>query len=321
MTEAWLLTDGRAGNLRQARALAHACGIDGGEITVQMRPPWSILAPRLAGPPGLALRKATAAMLQPPWPRLAIGCGRRAAWATRWLRRASGGQCRCVQILAPGVDPAHWDLVITPRHDRLSGDNVLQTTGSLNPVDSAWLAAARADFPQLAELPSPRLTVLLGGPRRGVPMDAASIDDLIAGLRRRHHAEGGSILVTASPRSPAPLAERLRHGLADLPGLAWMNAGDGPNPYPGMLAWADRVVVTADSVNMLSEAAASGAPVHTLLPDSPLPARLARFHEALRAGGWLHDLDAPGAVPASPLRETDRVAREMLAWLRKAGNG
>lgn len=317
MTEAWLLTDGRAGNLRQARALAHACGLDGGEITVRLRPPWSFLAPRLVGPQALALRGDTAAMLQPPWPRLAIGCGRRAAWATRWLRRASGGRCRCVQILAPGADPAHWDLVITPHHDRLAGDNVLETTGSLNPVDSAWLAAARRDFPHLADLPTPRVAVLLGGPRRGVPMDDAMIDSMAAGLRQRHAAEGGSILMTSSPRTPAQLATRLRDGIADLPGVSWINPDDGENPYPGMLAWADRIVVTADSVNMLSEAAASGAPVHTLLPDKPLPPRLARFHDALRAGGWLHDLDAPGSVPSTPLRETDRIARELMARLQK----
>src|SRR3546814_3231825 len=37
------------------------------------------------------------------------------------------------------------------------------------------------------------------------------------------------------------------------PGLAWRDDGDGPNPYPGLLAWADRIVCSADSVNMRSE--------------------------------------------------------------------
>ena len=46
----------------------------------------------------------------------------------------------------------------------------------------------------------------------------------------------------------------------------WNGPGDGENPYQGYLAAADRIVVTPDSVNMLSEACAAGKPVFTLLP-------------------------------------------------------
>jgi mitochondrial fission protein ELM1 len=94
----------------------------------------------------------------------------------------------------------------------------------------------------------------------------------------------------------------------------WSGEHDGANPYPGLLGWADAIVVTPDSVNMLSEAAAVGVPVHTLAT-APLPDKLARFHAALRERGSLHDLEARTASVATPLRETAQVAARLKEWL------
>lgn len=311
MTDAWIITDGGAGNLRQARALARAAGMHAGEMNISLRAPWSWLSPHLPGSAGLALAGPCAARFGPPWPRLAIGCGRQAAWVTRYVHQHAQGRCFCVQILNPGASARHWDLLITPKHDEIEGDNVLSPIGSLNPVDSTWLATARADFPALADLPRPRVAVLLGGPRQGIEFDESHAQALIGGLRARHAGEGGSLLLCASPRTPAAFAQTMRQALSDLPGMAWLGGADGVNPYAGLLAWADHIVVTADSVNMLSEAAASGSPVHTVVPNA-LPKRLARFHAKLRHGGWLHDLDSIAPAPTQPLRETGVIAADML---------
>ncbi|HET6632024.1 MAG TPA: mitochondrial fission ELM1 family protein [Rhodanobacteraceae bacterium] len=310
MNDAWIITDGAAGNLRQARALARAAGLVPAEIVVGLRPPWAWSAPHLPRAAQFAIDNDTRRRLRPPWPPLAIGCGRAAAWVTRWLRRNSHGACFCVQILDPRITPRHWDMVIAPQHDAVRGDNVLNPLGSLNPVDSAWLATGRADFPELAELPQPRTAVLLGGPRRGVAFDAAHARALLDGLLALQARDGGSFMLSASPRTPAEFAHALREGLAPFPGLAFTRDTDGRNPYAGILAWADRAVVTPDSVNMLSEAAASGSPVLTLVP-GPLPEKLARFHTALRSGGWLHDLQAAAVSPTQPLRETGDIGAEL----------
>jgi hypothetical protein len=201
--------------------------------------------------------------------------------------------------------------VIAPRHDGLHGGNVIETLGSLNPVDDAWLANGREAFAEFEHLPRPRTAVLLGGPRRGIAFDDAFLHALVAGITQRLQREGGSVLATASRRTPPDFAHSLREALAHFPGTFWSGDGDGPNPYPGLLAWADRIIVTPDSVNMLSEAAAVGVPVHTLAP-APLPDKLARFHAALRERGSLHDLDdEPGRNIPPPLRETARVARQL----------
>jgi mitochondrial fission protein ELM1 len=115
------------------------------------------------------------------------------------------------------------------------------------------------------------------------------------------------VLATASRRTPPEFASRLREALAGVPGIFWN--GEGTNPYPGLLGWADRIVVTPDSVNMLSEACAAGVPVHTVSV-APLPEKIERFHAALRERGLLTDVGV-ARTDVAPLRETQAIATEL----------
>ncbi|MDE2087220.1 MAG: mitochondrial fission ELM1 family protein [Xanthomonadaceae bacterium] len=309
-SECWVITDTAAGNQRQALALAGLMGLPVRHLLLEPHAPWSWLAPRFALGGAAALPAEQRAQFAPPWPQLAIGCGRAAALFTRMLRRLSHGQSRTVQILDPRIAPVHWDVVIAPVHDQLGGPNVLTPLGSLNPVDEHWLADGRDACPGFGTLPQPRVGVLLGGPRKPLALDAGYARELAARLLARRQREGGSLLVLASRRTPAEVLAIFRDALADVPGLVWSGPDDGRNPYPGVLGWADRLVVTPDSVNMLSEACAVGCAVHTHVA-APLPDKLARFHHALRARGLLHDLDGMAPARQPPLRETEVVAAEL----------
>jgi mitochondrial fission protein ELM1 len=310
--ECWVITDAAAGNQRQALALAEHLQMPIRHLVLESRVPWSWLAPRLTLGGRLALPTTQRALFAPPWPRVAIGCGRAAALFTRMLRSLSDGQCYTVQILDPRIDPAYWDTVVAPQHDRVAGANVLQPLGSLNTINDEWLADGREACPGFAELPQPRVGVLLGGPRRGIALDAEYARQLAARLLQRQRLEGGSLLVLASRRTSPALIEVFRRALKGVPGLIWAGRDDGRNPYPGVLGWADRLVVTPDSVNMLSEACAVGCPVQTFVT-APLPAKIARFHQALRGADRLHDLGSTATPSSMPLRETAAIATELRA--------
>lgn len=305
--QSWILTDGHAGNLRQARALADALRLPARTTALQARAPWKWAAPRWL--PGSTLAFGDA--LDTAGERramVAIGCGRQAALATRLLR-ARG--LPCVQILDPRIAPQHWDLVVVPEHDRLRGDNVITLLGSLNPVDDAWLAAARVAFAAFGRLPGPRTAVLVGGPTAQFDLDAAAFERALVAVRDAVLREGGSVLATPSRRTPAAFVDALRRVFADVPGIVWTGSVDGPNPYAALLGWADRIVCTADSVNMLSEASATPAPVY-VLGMARGSGRPARFVQALHARGRVRDFDGVlDPFDATPLRETARVAREV----------
>lgn len=309
---AWTLSDGHAGNVRQAHALAAALGVTGRDWQLAARAPWRWSAPRRLPLAARAFGADFAGALRHP-PALAIGCGRQAALATRLLR---GAGARAVQILDPRIATRHWDLVIAPEHDGLRGDNVITVLGSLNPVDDLWLAAARGDFPAIGQLPRPLTSVLVGGASAHAAFDEATVDALAASLASALHRDGGSLLVTRSRRTPATAVARLRSLLGALPGLFWGGAEDGPNPYAGLLGWADRIVCTADSVNMLSEACASNVPVFVSGADQ-LSGRPRRFVDALVARRRVRPFDeALEPFAATPLRETARVAALVRARLQ-----
>jgi mitochondrial fission protein ELM1 len=252
------------------------------------------------------MRDAEGAALQPPWPDLAIGCGRRAALATCMLREWSERATYAVQVLDPRMDSRDWDLVIAPRHDGVDGANVLRSIGALNPVDVDWLAAGRSAWPRFADLPAPRTAVLVGGSTRAQRLDAAYFDALLD--RLLDDPSSGSFLVSVSRRTPPAAIKRLRGAFASLPGMFWAGEQDGANPYAGMLAWADRFVVTPDSVNMLSEACATGRPVYTFSP-RPIQGKLASFHAELAASGHLRRLGDLHVKPQpAPLAETVAIA-------------
>jgi mitochondrial fission protein ELM1 len=303
----WTLTDGHAGNVRQADALARALGLATREWVLQTRAPWKQIAPRmLPGSEGAFGPHFQSALLHAP--ALAIGCGRQAALATRVLR-AHGA--RAIQILDPRTRPVHWDLVIAPTHDGLRGPNVLTPLGSLHPVDDAWLADARRQFSRLGALPGPRTALLVGGPSAHARLDADDIARICGVLDAVIAQEGGTLMIATSRRTPDTVIAALRQRYAGSAHLLWCDDRDGANPYAGLLAWADRIVCTADSVNMLSEACATLVPVFVHAPER-VRGRPQRFLRALLERGRIHALDAGlDAFTVIPLRETARIARQV----------
>lgn len=291
--------------MRQAAALARALGVAvQRDVVLEPGALARALAPRRWPGAGHAFGAGFAPLLHTP-PPLAIGCGRQAALATRLLR-ARGS--RAVQILDPRIPPHHWDVVIAPEHDGLHGANVITLLGSLHPVDDAWLADARTRFASFGELPSPRTALLVGGDSRHARLDEAALSALLEQLDTALSHSGGSVLLTASRRTAPALLPMLRAFAARWPGVCWLTADDGDNPYPGLLAWADRIVCTADSVNMVSEACATAAPAFVFDP-LHVHGRPRRFLDALLARGRIRPVDATlASFECVPLRETARAA-------------
>ena len=308
----WVLHDGAAGNRRQALALAAALDLPVEEWTLSANAPARWLAPRNFPGARAAFGESFATALRERPPTLAIGCGRLAGLATRQARAAGA---RAIQILDPRIATRHWDLVIAPEHDGLAGANVIALLGSLHPVDPHWLQMARQEHAGLGALPGPRTAVLLGGPTRATRFDRGALDALCDTLDHWLARDGGTAMICGSRRTPAAWGAFLRERYRGGHGLLWLDQRDGGNPYAGVLAWADRIVVSPDSVNMLSEACATRAPVYVAEP-ARATGRIGKFVRALLDRGRVQ-VQARDSAPfaAPPLQETARVAALVRARL------
>mgnify|MGYP000957838406 CR=1 FL=1 len=310
----WTVTDGRAGIEAQAVGLAEALArrtpIRLTTKRVRIRAPWSWLPPGFV-PASRAALATEADTIEAPWPDIWIGCGRASIPLSMGVRRWSNGRTFVVQLQDPRVNPREFDVVVPPIHDGLEGQNVLPIVGACHRVTPQNLDEAVLDFPrQLDDLAPPRFAVLIGGKSKRQDISAArarAISDALVNVQRE---TGGTLLATLSRRTGEAARLQFRTYLA--PHCALFFEGDGANPYFAMLGAADHIFVTADSVNMATEAAATGKPVHILAVDGK-GGKLDRFHQSLvRRGcarpyaGRLESWNYP------PLLETDRVAAAIL---------
>jgi hypothetical protein len=249
----------RRGNEVICEGVAAALGLAPQFKPMRPRAPFRLIAPY--GSPDPRDRPA------PPWPDICFGSGRIAVPYLRWVKRRSGGRSFAVFLQTPGAGRDAFDLIWAPAHDGLSGPNVVTTLLSPHPITATRLAAARAEpKPALAALAHPRAAIVLGGDSRKhrfTERDAQALARIVTDAL----AQGWSLMITASRRTPAALVARLRSAAAAAgAGRVVFDEGDGAAPYLDMLALADAVLATADSVNMMGEAAATGAPVHVYEP-------------------------------------------------------
>ena len=221
---------------------------------------WPALAIDPAEAPGVA-----SGPLAAPFPDLVIASGRRAAPYLPAIKRASHGRTFTAFLKDPRASPRIADFLWVPEHDRLRGANVMATLLSPHRVTPEALAAARAaPRPEIARLPAPRVAVLLGGNSRDFAFSHADCRRF-AGALRTLAESGVGLMATASRRTPADLADAVRACVEASDGWFW--DGSGENPYLALLACADALVVTADSVNMTGEALATGKAIHLFRPE------------------------------------------------------
>jgi mitochondrial fission protein ELM1 len=298
----WVVAEAYAGLQAQALGLTEAAGLDADVRTLAPRLPWRLVAPRFWPAPLAAVAPA----LAPPLPELLVGCGGKAAAVAAALRR----RVRGVIVQNPRMDPRAFDLIVAARHDELTGPNVVVARTALHRVRPDRLADAALQWaPRFAALPRPLVAVLVGGSngrfRLDLPVGRALAEQL-AGMAQ---ADRVGLVVTPSRRTDPAVARLLVETLAPLGAMVW--DGTGENPYFGMLALADAIVVTTDSVSMVSEAVATRAPV--LL--AALPGRSRRiglFLDGLVRDGRARPFAGRLEVwPVEPMDDTATVAAEM----------
>lgn len=323
----WVVTDGRAGIENQALGLAEAVQRLTSAVIDVRRVRWGRIFDAL--PAGLK----TAAMLDPAsdralptkgesWPDLWIAAGRASLPLSLTAQRRSAGRTFVVQVQDPRMDPARFDMVVAPEHDRLSGANVVSIIGSPNRTTPDRLRQAGETFADAIDpLPRPRVAVLIGGRSKAFDLTRGHATELAWRIGDAIEAAGGSIMLTFSRRTPPEARSAM---VADLAGRAggppvpgWIWDDQGANPLFAFLDAADHILVTEDSANMAAEAAATGKPVH-ILPMVPRGRgeKFARLHAALRDHGATRPFT--GSLETwtyPPLNETERAARRVLERL------
>ncbi len=283
----WILADDRMGNLNQLRGIAEALNWPTEEKEIRYNK-WIRLPNFLRRSSLIGIDSKSQMQLHEPWPDVVLSAGRRSFPAALYIKKKSQGKTKVVQIMNPGMSGfKKADIVVLPEHDSFHDNralNVMRVVGSPHRVTVDRLKQEKEKWRTVFEkYPSLRLSLIVGGATKDKPFTVQMAEELVKqvlALKPR------SVLVTTSRRTPHEvvkiLLQRLPHDK-----MFFYQFGDlGENPYFGLLAWADMIVVTGDSISMCSECCASGVPVYIFAPDEMMSEKHKRFHQSLYNGGY-----------------------------------
>ena len=239
-------------------------------------------------------------------PDLIVGCGRSTVMLNRGIKQQHP-HITTVQILNPYISSSHFDYIILPRHDTLPKEsienNVLLMTGSIHNKTTDVLNDAREnvrlEHTELYKMPLPRVALLLGASHSThCKYNSQQLENSIIQIIKHVQKCKGSILAIGSRRTPPENMKRIRNVLikSECPHVSWSpcdtnikdkdvngkNAVPTKNPYVAVLALADAIVVTPDSITMTSEAISAKplSGVHVMLSDVP-SGKFRRFFEEI----------------------------------------
>ncbi len=256
----WLVLGDKPGDNAQIDIIVQALGLPYEIRRMLPRPEFVLGKPRFA----ISLDHldlARSDKLEPPWPDLILTIGRRPSMAALWIQQQSGMHTRIVLLGRPKRWMDRFALIIVPSQYRMPpAANVLKLDLPLMRVDQRAIEQATGEWrTRLSTLPRPLTALFVGGPTKPFRMDAETARDL---LRQSLAATGpGYLYISTSRRTPRAVVDTLQESLPANASLFAWSADATDNPYRGLLALADRFVVTGDSISMMVEVARLGKPL------------------------------------------------------------
>jgi mitochondrial fission protein ELM1 len=317
----WVLLGDRTGDNNQLLRLAREVGVP--FQTMELRYNRShLIPPRLLGATLLTLDDQSRSKIAAPWPDVVLGIGYRSVPVALAIRELSGGKAKLVRLGNPRLDPANFDLVITtPQYGVRDAANVLRLPVGISTAQR--IEPSREENDWLAKLPRPHRLLLIGGNTFMWSLDP----DTLAGVASAISAKGASVIAVSSGRTSNSLTVAVADALRDREhGLVW---GRFPR-YPVLLADADEIYVTADSVAMVSDAVATGKPTGLVEPSktaagklfytaakagAPVPIRdVRRFWTSVQRNGLAGTVDRPlaGKLDVDPVASAVSAVRALL---------
>jgi len=308
METARILCTDLAGLRAQAVGLAEAAGLSPDLRTLSLKSPWSHISPGLWPAP---LKAVLPDAIAEPLPRLIIGCGGAGSRVAASLRRPG---VKVVTIQHPRMKLNKFDLVFAGRHDGISGPNVVITRTALHRVTPERLAGEAAIWAPVFETQKrPLVAVLLGGSNGRYKFGDAAGRTFATALAAMVRRDNVGLAITPSRRTDPQVVRIVREMLEPLG--AWVWDGQGENPYFGMLGLADAIIVSADSVSMVSEAVATAKPVFLLRLEGK-STRIGAFMDMLAADGRVRDFDGKfDTWPTAPLDDTKQAGLRLRQLL------
>ena len=311
--KALLLTQGMHGMVSQVEGLAKALGLSYKHQKIELKSFWNLIPPKISPiSENLVKNKFVCDC------KIIISCGRKSVIPSIALKKRLGNQIFNIHIQDPKVSFEHFDLIVSPEHDRLKGENIINTMGAIHYLtkkeindNSKYLGIEKDKRKEL-------VAFIIGGPNKYYNYSEKQIHVLFNKVKTLFTPDKFKIIVIPSYRTPENILKIAfntfsinHHVVKNIDKKAYLSA----------LAISNYIVVTCDSTSMISEAAMTGKPVYIAMMKSFKPTgRFKKFYSQLKDLGITRELeDRVESWSYNSLNEVNRIAPIVKAKMKKHG--
>tara|TARA_Y200000002_G_scaffold222433_1_gene183743 strand:- start:118 stop:1023 length:906 start_codon:yes stop_codon:yes gene_type:complete len=296
----------------QVEGLARALGLTYKHQSIKLKSLWNLLPPKLT-PISENLVKEKFVCDS----KIIISCGRKSVIPSIALKERLGKEIFTIHIQDPKVSLKYFDLVISPEHDNIRGDNVLKTKGAIHYLTKKEI---RDNYNYLDVKKEKRKLVafIIGGPNKYYNYNDQTIHQLFTKVKTLFTTDKYKIIIIPSYRTPEKIIKKA-YDTFNFNHLVIKNVDK--KAYLSALALADISVVTCDSTSMISEAAITGKPVYIAMmkPDKS-NTRFKNFYTLMTELGITRELnDSVEEWSYESLNEVNRIAPIIKTKMKSNG--
>ena len=299
--KALLLSQGMHGMVSQVEGLSKALKLKYKHQTIKLKPFWNIIPPKFSPiSENLLTEKFVCDS------RVLISCGRKSVIPSIALKKRFGKEIFNIHIQDPKVSLKHFDLVISPDHDGLIGENVINTKGAIHYLSKKDMQENQK-YLQIEKKQKKIVAFIIGGPNKHYGFSDSQIHSMFNKVKALFTPDKFKIIVVPSFRTPDEVIKKAfntfnfnHHVIKSVDKKAYLCA----------LSISDYIIVTCDSTSMISEAALTGKPVYVATMKSlTTSGRFKKFYKQFNALGITRELkDNVDIWSYDKLDEVNRIA-------------
>jgi len=310
--KALLLTQGMHGMVSQTEGLAKALKLNFKHQKIRLKPLWNLIPPKFTP---ISENLLTEKFICDG--KIIISCGRKSVISSIALKKRFGNEIFNIHIQDPKVSFEHFDLIISPEHDNIKGDNVVTTRGSIHYLTKKEIQE-NSKYLQLDKEKKQIVAFIIGGPNKYYNYSEEQIHFIFNKVKMLFTPDKFKIVIVPSYRTPERVIKKAfntfnfnHHVVKTIDKKA----------YLGSLAIADYIIVTCDSTSMISEAAVTGKPVYiAMMKSNKSIKRFKSFYTQFNDLGITKELtDRVDNWSYDRLDEVNRIAPIIKAKMRKNG--
>ena len=304
-----LLTEGRHGMISQVEGLAKALDIEFIHQKVELNSFWKLIPPNLTPVSKLVFKKIDISDFD-----IIISCGRKSVIPSIYLKKSSKKKVFNIHIQDPKVSLGNFDLVIAPEHDNLRGKNVITSKGAIHYLTLDEIKNNHNYLADKLKKNHEYILLVLGGPNKYYDYEDQNLINIFGIIKKILNKNNLQAIVIPSMRTPKKTINLANEHLG-LENLVINNVDK--KAYLSGLSLAKYIVVTCDSISMISEAALTEKPIYIAdIPAKRKDERFKKFRDLFSELNITKNLNEKLEIwTYKSLNETTRIAEEIKKYI------